>query len=51
MRGDGADIDMDGYDDETGEGGTGAGVFNEIDVSDGGEACQILGERLGFDEV
>lgn len=46
MRGDGAEIDIEEDDDEGG-----AGVYNEIEVSDGEEACRILEERLGFDEV
>lgn len=50
LREDGAEIDMEDYD-ETVEGETAAGVFNEIEVSDGEEAGQILEERLGFDEV
>ncbi|CAB1105706.1 unnamed protein product [Ectocarpus sp. CCAP 1310/34] len=44
LRGDGAEIDFD--EDDDGE----AGVYNEIEVSDGEEACRILEERLGFDE-
>ncbi|CBJ31906.1 conserved unknown protein [Ectocarpus siliculosus] len=44
LRGDGAEIDFEEDD------GGGAGVYNEIEVSDGEEACQILEERLGFDE-
>ena len=29
----------------------GEGVYNEVDISDGSEACQILVDSLGFDEV
>lgn len=47
---DGAEFDMEGGGREGGF-GDGAGVFNEIEVSDGEEACQILAERLGFDKV
>ncbi|CAM9990383.1 unnamed protein product, partial [Ectocarpus sp. 13 AM-2016] len=44
LRGDGAEIDFE--EDDGGE----AGVYNEIEVSDGEEACRTLEERLGFDE-
>ncbi|CAN0080059.1 unnamed protein product [Ascophyllum nodosum] len=29
----------------------GEGVYNEVDISDGSEACQILVDSLGFDET
>ena len=47
---DGAEIDLE---EAGGDGGFGddAGVFNEIEVSDGEEACRVLQQRLGFDEV
>lgn len=45
---DGAEIDSE---DGGGGFGDGDGVFNEIEVSDGQEACRVLEERLGFDEV
>lgn len=50
---DGAEIDLEdgGGEGGFGDDGSGVGVFNEIEVSDGEEACRILQERLGFDEV
>lgn len=44
LREDGVELDED---EASGLGG----VFNEVEVSDGEEACEILMERLGFDEV
>ncbi|CAM9116281.1 unnamed protein product, partial [Pylaiella littoralis] len=49
LREDGAELDLEEYE-QTDEGEAGAGVFNEIEVSDGEAAVQILEERLGFDE-
>eukprot|EP00904_Undaria_pinnatifida_P009057 jgi/Undpi1/5281/HiC_scaffold_2.g00562.m1 len=43
LREDGVELDED---EASGLGG----VFNEVEVSDGEEACEILMERLGFDE-
>ena len=42
---------QDGVELEEDEARAGGGVFNEVEVSDGEEACEILMERLGFDEV
>lgn len=47
LRADGAVIDLEEDEEEGGE----WGVYNEIEVSDGEEACRILEERLGFDQV
>lgn len=51
LREDGDVLDVD--DEEEGEGGEGLGraVYNEVEVPGGGDSCQILTEKLGFDEV